>query len=596
MPNVQILPEEIIAKIAAGEVIDRPASVIKELIENSLDAGATEIELYLKDAGKTSIILRDNGHGIEQADLETIFHRHATSKIKTVDDLFDIHSLGFRGEALYSVAAIADVIVRSKTQDQTEGWEIHTRGGKTQDIKPCAFNECGTQIEIKELFFNTPARKKFLKTNASEFHQVLNTFIPYTLLYPNISFKLMHQEKDILDLPAVEAITQRIAEVLNLNIEHMLEAEKEYASGAMKFRLVMGDMNIKRSRRDMQFCFVNNRPVFNKNISYHLNQIYRLVLPPENFPFFCLYLDIPAEDVDVNIHPTKREVKIRNEREICTLLRRMAEDTLMNTGKIQEASDEPKYTTPVSRSLNYNSAATTFDSKGTDQLFEKQTYYSGSSGAANKDYAYPRTTESKEFYVPENPILSSETLQTKLEGSRYIGSFIHKFLFFESSNKLLIMDQHAAAERVTYEKLIRHMEKGDVEIQPLLAPILVNVSPQELTIYEEIQDEFKKLGLESSMFDPQTIAIHSQPVLLKDIETTVRHLLAGEKVTNQDHDQIARRACRSSIMSGDKLSNDQAEFLKEELLQCLDPFTCPHGRPTVIEMSEDYLDKQFLRS
>lgn len=602
MSKVQVLPEEIVAKIAAGEVIDRPASVIKELMENSIDAGSTHIELTLKDAGKALIIIKDDGHGIAQDDLETIFQRHATSKIHTIEDLFEIHSLGFRGEALYSVAAISDVIVRSRTTDQAEGWEIHTRGGKTQDVKPCAFNERGTHIEIRELFFNTPARKKFLKTNASEFHQVLNIFTPYTLLYPNISFKLTHQGRDILDLSATDKLEERIADVLNLNVEHLLSAQEHFPEQNLKIRMIMGDINIKRTRRDMQFCFVNSRPVFNKNISYHLNQIYRLIMPPEQFPFFCVYLELPADDVDVNIHPTKKEVKIRNEREICTLLRRLSEQTLMSTGKVKRVAPQEPFKSHVRQSLNYNSAATSFDQKGADTVFEPKPSFSGE--AANKDYAYPRTQSNspsvkespREFYIPENQAYQDDSLQSKLEKSRYIGSFIHKFLFYESGTNLLIVDQHAAAERVTYEKLIRQMEKGNVEVQPLLSPILVSVSPQELTIYEEIQEDFGKLGLESSLFDPTTLAIHSQPVLLKDVETTVRHLLAGEKITTRDHDQIARRACRSSIMSGDKLSVEQCEFLKEELLQCLDPLTCPHGRPTVIEMTEDFLDKQFLRT
>jgi len=593
MNKVRVLPEEIIAKIAAGEVIERPASVIKELLENSIDSGATRIELQLKDAGKTSIVIKDNGCGIGREDLETIFQRHATSKIETLDDLFNIHSLGFRGEALYSIAAVSDIVLQSKTAEQPEGWQIHTRGGQKQAVKPCAFNDHGTHIEIKELFFNTPARKKFLKTDAGEFHQVVGTFVPYTLLYPQVRFKLTHQGRDIIDLAAISDLKSRVAHVLNLAEEHMLDLTKSFSEENLEMRLILGDINIKRSRRDMQYIFVNGRPVFNKNIVYHLNQIYRLILPPELSPFYILYLTVPAADIDVNIHPTKREVKIKNEREICTLLRRVCEQALMTSTGMKQVSFPDRPVDAVTPSFRYNTDARE-DVPAAQPLFEEQPYFSGE--AANKDYAYPRANEPQAFYLPANRALTDDNIQTKLEGARYIGAFMHKYLLYEADRNLLVVDQHAAAERITYEKLIRHMEKGDVEVQPLLSPVLVSVNAQELVVYEEIQDEFRKVGLESSLFDPQTIAIHTQPLLLRDVEQTVRYLLAGDKITNRDHDQIARRACRSSIMAGDKLKADQAEFLREELLQCLDPFTCPHGRPTVIELTENFFDQQFLRT
>ncbi|MGE0267846.1 MAG: DNA mismatch repair endonuclease MutL [Candidatus Omnitrophota bacterium] len=593
MNKVRVLPEEIIAKIAAGEVIDRPASVIKELMENSIDSGADRIELQVKDAGKSAIFIKDNGCGISHEDLETIFHRHATSKIKTLDDLFNIHSLGFRGEALYSIAAVSDIILQSKTADQPEGWQIHTRGGQKQALKPCAFNDHGTHIEIKELFFNTPARKKFLKTDAGEFHQILGTFIPYTLLHPQIRFKLTHQNRDVIDLAAISDLKSRVAHVLNLKEEHLLDLTETFPEQNLEMRLILGDINIKRSRRDLQYVFVNGRPVFNKNIAYHLNQIYRLILPPESSPFFILYLTLPAADIDVNIHPTKREVKIKNEREICSLLRKIGEQALMSSSGMKQVSFPARLATPVEQSFRFTGGQPD-EGSGPQPLFEPNT--ANPYEAANKDYAYPRANEPRDFYIPSGRSLTEENIQSKLEDARYIGAFMLKFLLFESGRNLLVVDQHAAAERITYEKLIRHMEKGDVEIQPLLSPVLVSVTPQELVVYEEIQEEFKKVGLESSLFDPQTIAVHTQPLLLRDVEQTVRYLLAGDKITNRDHDQIARRACRSSIMSGDKLKPDQAEFLREELLQCLDPFTCPHGRPTVIELTESFFDQQFLRT
>lgn len=593
MNKVRILSPEIVSKIAAGEVIERPASVVKELIENSLDANSTSIEIRLKDAGKLLIAVKDNGHGIEQDDLKKIFFRHATSKIQQADDLYHIDSLGFRGEALYSIGAIADVIVRSKTEKQDSGWEIHVRADKQLDVKPCTFGSSGTEIEIKELFFNTPARKKFLKSNTTEMHQILNTVIPYTLLYHSCRFTLKSQTKTILDLAPTKNKIDRVADVLNLEKEFILESSQAFEEHNLAINLIAGDINIKRGRRDMQFIFVNGRPVQNKSISFHLNQIYRLILPEDIFPFFAVSIKIPSDQIDVNIHPTKREVKLKNERLVCDHLRAMCEETIMSQGKTKLATNLATSKIPIEHRTSTNSVINRAIEKS--NMFETATEPS-SWTTSTDDYAYPKS-ETQETFIPQDNVFKSEdSLQNKIENARYIGPFRAKFLLFESENSLLVMDQHAAAERITYEQLIRQMNNSSIEIQNLLSPIVIKLSPQETLIYEDVKDELLKMGFESNQWDEESIAIHSQPTLLKDVEKAVRYILAGERIEKSDFATLARRACRSSIMTGDKLASEQAEFLREQLLQCLDPFTCPHGRPTVIEMSENFLDKQFLRT
>ncbi len=602
--KVHILPPDIISKIAAGEIIERPASVVKELMENSIDAESTSIELHLKDAGKSLIHIKDNGSGIGKDDLETIFLRHATSKIQSLDDLFNIMSLGFRGEALYSVAAISDIILRSKTDAQESGWEIYLRGSEKQHIKPCAFNTKGTEIEIKELFFNTPARKNFLKTNSTEIHQVLDTFIPYTLYHKDIRFLLTHQGKTLVDVMPQENLVTRISEALNFDSKHLLEAEEDIPDRGCKVKVVLGDMNIRRPRRDMQFVFINGRPVFNKSISFHLNQVFRLILPPDFFPFFMIDLTIPADEVDVNIHPTKREVKIKDERGLCSLLRILCQNTLMSKGQSKQAvvaddDDDATGNNTISRALSASNPYERQPDSPPERLFD-----SSSSSAsprrevALEEYAYPRGGQTQEMFIPDDALnaQSQDSLQLKLEQARYIGSFINKFILFESGHSLLVVDQHAAAERITYEQLIRQMQNNNLEVQHLLAPVSIKLTPQEILVWEESKEKLKEMGLESTQWDDDTIAIHTYPQLIKDVEKAVRHLLAGENISKCDHDTIARRACRSSIMAGDKLNQQQAEYQREQLLQCLDPFTCPHGRPTVIEMSEGFLDKQFLRT
>ena len=596
MSNVLILPSEIISKIAAGEVIERPASAVKELLENALDAQTNSIEIHLKEAGKTLIHIKDTGLGIAQEDLEKIFLRHSTSKIKNLNDLFAIQSLGFRGEALYSIAAIADITLKSRTPESNTGWEIHMRGGEKLSLRPANI-PIGTEIEIKELFYNTPARKKFLKTNTTETHQILNIFIPYTLLHKNCRFLLTHQNKTLLDLQPEENIISRVANTLNLNKEYILEAKHNLPEQNITIHMLLGDINIVRSRRDMQFIFINGRPVQNKNISFHMNNIYRLIFPPRQYPFFVLYIQYPIEDIDVNIHPTKREIKIKGEQLLCSLLRHLCEQTLMSAGNTKQAetSSPKKYNQPdVTRSLSQSyTSEKTLNTPLPSELFEPTPTYEKK--LPTEQYSFP---QEKQYSIAGETFLTKQhdNLHTKLSNAHYIGSFINKFLLFEYEKSLLLIDQHAAAERVTFEKLIQQMEKGSIETQGLLSPDLIPLSPQELLTWEKTKEALDSAGFTTTQFDDTTIAVHSYPMLIKNPQKAIQDILAGEKSVRTDHETLARRACRSSIMTGDRLHKEEAEALRQQLLKCLAPFTCPHGRPTIIEMTEDFLDKQFLRS
>jgi len=574
MGKVHLLTPELISKIAAGEVIERPASVVKELLENALDADADSIELHLKDSGKTLIRLKDSGTGIEPDDLEKIFLRHTTSKIRSFDDLFSIRSLGFRGEALYTIGAVSDVALRSRTRNQDTGWEIHWRGGEKLSLKPVVM-EYGTEVEIQELFFNTPARKKFLKGHTTELNQILNIFLPYTLVCEGCSFSLSHQEKDLLDLKATRNRLGRIASSLNLKEKHLIEVQQDFPEEEISIHMILGDINIQRTRRDLQFIFVNDRPVQNRNLGFHMNQVYRLLFPEGVYPFFALYLGIPPREVDVNIHPTKREVKIKEEQRVALMLRSLTEKALMNRGSPKEVF------------LTSHDHGEEFTRKA--ESFQLPKY-------ADEPYAFQLT--------PIAPLLSpegsraprQENLQNKLSLGRYIGSFLKKYLLFETGHSLFLVDQHAAQERIMYEYFRKQMEAGRVEIQTLLMPIVMRLSAVEMLSWEEAEEKLKTIGLETTQWDKESIALHTHPQLIKNPELAVRELLSGGNVASCDHDTIARRACRASIMAGDSLTAQQAEYQRDELLRCADPFTCPHGRPTVVEMSEGFLDKQFLRT
>jgi len=586
MGNVRLLPAEIVSKIAAGEVVERPASVVKELIENALDAGAQNIEVHLKGAGKTLIQLKDNGRGIEPDDIEHIFQRHATSKITQVDDLYAIHSLGFRGEALYSIAAISDITLRSKTEQTDNGWEIHLRGGQRLNLKPIN-QPTGTEIEIKELFFNTPARRKFLKTDSAELTQILNTFIPYTICHPACRFLITHSHKTLLDLPSAATLVERITLALNLKAEDMTEIKRDYPEEKLSVRLVLGNINIQRARKDTQFIFVNNRPVQNRAISFHLNQVYQLIFPPEIFPFFTVFLTVPVEDVDVNVHPTKREVKIKNENNLAVLIRSLSEETLMRAGQAKRVQGKS--------SLSFNTAAISTQTAPSPEIYFKELLPFESP----VEPAFHETT----FVPAKNRLESQETLfeqpsdlRDKLSQARFIGTFIKKYLLFESGNSIFAIDQHAAQERINFEKLHRQIEANQVEVQNLLSPILIKLSPQEIIALEDLKEKFDEMKIDATLFDKETLAIHACPQLLDNPEITVREILAQGQPARFNYDSLATRACRQSVMTGDKMTPQEANHQIKELLACTDPFTCPHGRPTVVEIQEKFLDKQFLRT
>lgn len=595
MNNVRILPPEIVSKIAAGEVIERPASVIKELVENSLDAGTDSLEIHLGQAGKTLIQIRDTGCGIAPQDMERIFLRHSTSKIQSISDLYDIHSLGFRGEALYSIAAVSDVVLRSRIKGQDSGWEIHERGGKKLKLKPCAMN-IGTEIEVKELFFNTPARRKFLKSNITETNQILNIVIPYALLDPSLRILLTQDGKTLLDLKPAADYKTRIAETFHWDAGHLLETRHELPEQGIAAHLILGDMNILRSRRDMQFIFVNGRPVQNKAISFHLNNVYRLVLPQGQFPFFSVMVRVPASEVDANIHPTKREVKIRDEQSLCALLREQCQNALMTSGQAKQAEEKRAPASgdlAVYRAMAGASVLDTDMEDSSSHLFDRvQTSFEPQ--PATEQYSFPETPLT---YEQEALLHQKQTsLQGKLSKAVYVGRFLNKYVLFESGFSLLVIDQHAAQERITFEQLILQMQKGKMEIQHLLSPGLLRLTPREILIWEEAKAALEKFGFTTTLFDKETVAVHTYPVLLKDPVKAVRDILSGDNPARCDHETLARRACRASVMAGDVMNAEKAEGQRLALMKCRDPFTCPHGRPTLIEMSENYLDKQFLRT
>lgn len=584
MANVHILSPETIARIAAGEVVERPASVVKELVENALDAGASRVEVHLREGGRSLIHVKDDGRGIAREDLAVLFQRHATSKISSSADLEKILSLGFRGEALYSIGAVAEVNIKSRAAGSTEAWECDVTGGVREEPRPAAMAAQGTEIRVKEIFFNTPARRKFLKSDAAEAEQVLNVFLPYVLYFFDRHFVLTHNARTLVDLPPAASALERAARALNLEAKHLIQGEVVKPEDNIALRIVAGDINIQRPRRDLQFLFVNGRPVQSRGLLFHANDVYRLIMPDGVHPAFILFLDIAHEEVDVNIHPSKREVRIRPEARVGSILRAQLEQLLMTRGGAKEVghglAPEKIIFAPGQRSILPESVP----------------------AAAPACPAVRTTLPQEELFSPPAPVAarpSQGPLKERLLRARFIGTFVNTYHLFEEGDALFVIDQHAAQERVLFEKIRAQINAGKLEVQHLLTPVVVRLTAQERLAFDRSQEKLGLFGFEATLLDEGAIALHTSPALIAGAgpaARAVQALLGDEEGVKADIDRLARRACRASVMAGDRMQEPEVLNQLKELMACADPFTCPHGRPVFVELKTGFFDRHFLRT
>lgn len=565
MGKIQILPEEIASKIAAGEIIERPASVIKELVENSIDAGAKKIKILLMKSGKNLIEVRDDGTGIERDDIPLLFQRHSTSKIKKFDDLFQINSMGFRGEALYSIASVSEVFLRSKTKYDETGWEIHLKDGEKSNPKPVPMQE-GTEIEIHNIFASIPARRKFLKSDNTEFRKILDTLIPYTILYPSILFLMVNNKKTILELQPAPSEKSRISKIFNIQEQNLLEISWRSIDNSIFFKLISGDINVQRPRKDIQFIFVNRRPVQHIGLSFVINDIYRSFLKPETYPVFTLFIQIKKENVDINVHPQKREVKIKNETEILNSVRTIIEENLSHRIRPTIISYQKK--------IEFSPTHTSENSELYKEHLAQQSVI--------ENISEKETSQRNDFK------------QSFLQ-SRYIATILSTYLLFEYNDRLFLVDQHAAHERIVFEKLLFQIKQGKIKTHQLLIPVSVPLTTPEIIGWSSGgKIKLEEIGFQTTQWDNNTIAVHSCPEGIQNPELAIKNILAQE-ISIFDTETLIMKACRGSTMSGQQLSAQEAEALKVQLISCNNPLTCPHGRPTIVEIEKNFIDKQFRR-
>jgi len=589
LPQIHTLPSHLINQIAAGEVVERPASVVKELVENSLDAGAGAITIEI-DAGGTRLIrVNDDGCGIDRDQLVSALSRHATSKINSLHDLENIASLGFRGEALPSIASVSRLTLRSHLQQADHAWKLQAR--EDAEPQPDALPQ-GTQVEVLELFYNVPARKKFLRTEQTEYKHIETLFKNMALSHPAVAFKLVHNQKVVYQLASVQNPADQGRRLAALCGSSFAESLVEIDINADHLRLQgwVALPTFNRSQADMQYFFVNQRMVRDKLINHAVRQAYHDVLFHGRHPAYVLSLTMDARELDVNVHPQKHEVRFRNSRMVHDFLFRSLHQAL---GEVQPAQqiDSPGFALADNvTAIQADQSALNFTQqyRGNRALNVREQMQSYA--ALLTPNAQPVETEAGQQEIPPLGFALAQ-----LKGI---------YILAENSGGMIIVDMHAAHERIVYERMKQNALQEDVIAQPLLVPITFNVSRAEADLVEENAGFFSHLGFNVERLGPEQIRLRAIPALLKnaDSEQLLRDVLAdlvehgdSQRIQEYQNEMLSTMACHASVRANRLLTLDEMNALLRDIEHTERSGQCNHGRPTWKQLSLDQLDKFFLR-
>jgi len=568
MSIIKVLPKHLVNQIAAGEVVERPSSVVKELLENSIDAKATEIILEIVGAGDELIKVTDNGCGMDATDAKLAFERHATSKIQSQEDLFNIGTMGFRGEAIASIASVSLVKLQTKRNEDSIGTKIETVAGAIESMEECSCNN-GTSIEVKNLFFNTPARKKYLKSLSSEYQSILRLFQGIALINPTIHFKLVHNNKFVADYPKSKNLIERINSTLG---KHTAEncIPIFYESNEISINGFIGKPELARKGSKHQHLYVNNRPITHSLFNYALAESYHSLLMDGKKPFFVININIAPHLIDVNVHPRKLEIRFVNQSHLFSILRKAAQKTL-----------EKNVLMP---SFTVHEETVDLNTSTSSQSVAPFTYDHSRPAKLNK-YSYRKNDEKAPSMMP-------------------IAQIAKSYILAENEEGLILIDQHAAHERVQFEKLMDEFEKSEAQKQQLLLPITIEFSTLECEIFNQHKETFIKLGFEIELFGKNTFIVQSVPSIIarENIEQIILNVISDlsedkqtRAVKSPQEKVIEYMSCRSAIKFGKTLSIDEMMELIRQLDTLKRPYTCPHGRPSMIKLSFDELEKRFKR-
>lgn len=591
--KIQILPENLINKIAAGEVIDRPSSVVKEMVENSIDAGADNITVILRNGGTTLIQVLDNGNGMEEQDAIMSFQRHATSKVHSYQDIERVSTLGFRGEALASIASVARVELKSVPGDAIEGTHLFIEGGTVTNMTRTGGNP-GTSIAVKNLFYNTPARRKFLRADSTEYRHILTVMNRFTLAHPDIEFTVIHDDKEIYNFKKSD-LSQRVADVMGKKIqENLVEINEENA--VFRVSGFLGNSQIYRKSRGDQYFFVNNRYINDRTLSAALMSAYGELIPKKHYPIYLLFFDIDPERIDVNVHPTKSEIKFADQQMLFSLVRGAVLRALKSDQVVPDVQQtdspsrlsKPRFRSSLVDDLRHNpdQASIDFDAPA----------------PADDDSQSAQSEERSSTPFPLEGSKETEQSQSQ-QDEKMLWQLHNKYILAQIKSGMVIIDQHAAHERILYEKVRRSFDTQDQASQQLLFPQTVDLSAEDFQYLMDILPFLEKIGFVIKGFGARTVVVEGVPADMRtgNEGTLLTNILDEYKLklgTEVDiRERVAKSvACRSAIMTGEKLSRDAMNALIDQLFGCETPYFCPHGRPTMITLSLDELDARFERT
>ncbi len=581
MGIIKKLDSIIIDRIAAGEVIERPSSVVKELIENSLDAKAKKIHISTYEGGIQKIIVRDDGEGILTEDLPIAIEKHTTSKVSTIEDIQTIQSFGFRGEALSSIASVSYLEIQTKHKHETIGNQLISRGGKILSLKPYPIHN-GTKVIVEDLFFSTPARKKFLKSNSIEDRYILRNIIKLSLSNYDVEFLYTRDDKEILQLLPVEFynLTERFNAIFEDSFSELL-LPVYFQENQITIKGWIGKPRLERKITDRQFLYFNKRPVEIRNFSYIIKSAYGDLLPENVSPIYILFFEIPPQNIDVNVHPAKKEIRIFQEKEIYDYTIQAIKKTLLPKVPISIAENELKTEPDI-----------TLKKKPSSILFPIETLY------ANQTIFYlQETSDPYTIYDHEEKQLKKSFLPLQ-----FIGIIFGTYIIASSEDQLYLIDQHTAHERINYEKFKKSIEKNGISSQHLLSPMIIDFSLEEVEEINQYKHIIEKYGFCFHFVSKTSIVLTEIPTFLEIGEEReiflklIYKIIKGIEPLPLYEEYIAMKACKASFRKNDYLTEKTIQQLLIELSKCEEPSRCPHGRPTMLTISKDRLDYLFYRT
>lgn len=632
---IRLLDEETIKRIAAGEVIDRPASIIKELVENSIDAGAKHITVSIRKGGKEEISITDDGYGIGEEDIEMAFYRHSTSKIEHFNDIFSIHSMGFRGEALNSIISVAELEISSKTQNEPLGTYLRYSNGKIIEKKKIAMNP-GTSIRVYDLFKDIPVRKKFLKSDQIEANAITDLLQRFSLGHLKISMKFIKDDRVVFTTYPDDSYFNNIKALFGSDMSRNLLKMEGWDAQYRVYGYISNN-KYYRGNRSLQYLYVNQRLIQDKELSFAIEEAYKSIIPNGRYPVYQLFIEANPALLDVNIHPNKQQIAFQYRPELANLLRKTIEEHFLRATveipELERTKDKQKQEMKLfvdkekdlldryrdfhiheSRDVLYSDRVSkeySPEEKGREdvEVEEIHLFEDSTSSTISRTMEEDRDILSQELENGSN----SSTVQDRTSTDRdrfhrfiqnisYVGHVFESYLIFQNRTDecMIFVDQHAAHERILYEKFSKEVDDQTIHRQILLTPVLLELSSYEFDKMSDLMPTFHELGFQMDPFNESTFAVREIPAMFSSCDIKRLLLDVLDEACTEEHfttreKQIIARSCKAAIKAGDFMVSETSEALLTRLSQCDYPWTCPHGRPTLIQWSKRELEKNFFR-